>query len=473
MVSVADEMVLSETLSVCPECLRRIRGERVQRGDDVYLRKFCPDHGEFSAIIWRGRPSLTTWTRPKTPSYPAAPFTTIDRGCPFDCGLCPEHRQHSCTVLLEITSRCDLRCPVCFAGAGAGAAPDPDLPAIERWFRRLLDAGGPFNIQLSGGEPCQRDDLPQIVALGRSLGFSFLQLNTNGVRLARDRDYVKRLVDAGLSSVFLQFDGLREETQVALRGRALSTLKRSAIDQCSDCGLGVVLVPTVVPGVNVDEIGEILRFALQRAPIVRGVHFQPISYFGRYPAAPDDDLRITIPEVIGALEATSRGTISAGNFAPPGCENALCSFHGNFVVMPDGALAPLTAHASGSECCTPRPAAEGAAKSRAFVSRHWAAPPMAGESSPPVQPRAPSIANASFQQSMGGWDTFLERARTHTFCISGMAFQDAWTLDLERLRDCCIHVMSPEGNLVPFCAYNLTSRSGRALYRGNHEQETT
>ena len=205
--SLDGERLLSATESVRPECLARIPARRVLRDGDVYLRKTCPAHGEFQAVVWRGEPVYTSWVRPKIPAYPQQPLTAVEQGCPFDCGLCPEHRQHTCTALLEITQRCDLDCAFCFARSGADAEPDPGIEVVEGWYRRLLDAGGPYNVQLSGGEPCLRDDLPEIVSLGRSLGFGFIQVNTNGLRLARDPDYVQRLRQAGLASVFLQFDG--------------------------------------------------------------------------------------------------------------------------------------------------------------------------------------------------------------------------------------------------------------------------
>jgi uncharacterized radical SAM superfamily Fe-S cluster-containing enzyme len=327
------------------------------------------------------------------------------------------------------------------------------MQTIEQWYRGLLRAGGPFNIQLSGGEPCMRDDLPQIIALGHTLGFSFFQLNTNGLRIARDASYLRRLKEAGLSTVFLQFDGTRDAIYETLRGRALFAQKQAAIERCTEQQIGVVLVPTLVPGVNTGDIGDIIRFALPRVPGVRGVHFQPISYFGRYPAPPSDALRITIPEMIRAIEAQTHGAIHAESFTPPGGENALCSFHGNFVLLPDGQLKPLTRHTPAqAECCPPANA--GARKSREFVATHWAAP---GEL---IAPQA-----IGSGPSFGEWDVFLSRAQTHTFCISGMAFQDAWTLDLQRLRDCYIHTASPAGRLVPFCAYNLTDQQGHALYR--------
>jgi uncharacterized radical SAM superfamily Fe-S cluster-containing enzyme len=207
-----------------------------------------------------------------------------------------------------------------------------------------------------------------------------------------------------------------------------------------------------VPGLNTGDIGNIIRFALDHFPGVRGVHFQPVSYFGRYPQSPTDADRITIPEVIHAIERQTRGSIKAGNFTTSGCENALCSLHGNFVVMPDGELRPWTQPTPAS-CCTPQPAEIGAAKTRDFVAKYW--------SSTANLVTLDSIGSSSF----GEWDVFLARTQTHTFCISGMAFQDAWNLDLDRLRDCCIHTVSPDGRLIPFCAYNLTDRNGQSLYR--------
>jgi uncharacterized radical SAM superfamily Fe-S cluster-containing enzyme len=470
--------ILSYTESVCPDCLTRLPALRVLRGEDVYLEKHCPRHGSFSTVIWRGQPDFTSWVRPKTPSFPKNPFTEVKQGCPYDCGLCPDHRQQSCCVLLEVTQRCDLHCPICFADGGknpplpplgkggkhkrsqllsplskGGQGEIPDLPLFEisAWYERLLAAGGPFNVQLSGGEPCLRDDLPEIIRIGRSHGFTFFQLNTNGLRLARDPAYLAELKAAGLSTVFLQFDGTDDAIYRSLRGRDLLAQKMAAIANCAQAGVGVVLVPTLVPGVNVADIGNILRLGLAHMPTVRGVHFQPVSYFGRYPESPTNEARITIPEVIQAIAAQTGGLIAAASFCPPGGENAACSFHGNFVLMPDGALKALTRHKA-EYCCQPVEAAQGASRSREFVAEHWSAPTPAPISGGP---------------SLGEWDVFLERKHTHTFCISGMAFQDAWTLDLERLRDCYIHTASPDGRLVPFCAYNLTDRDGRSLYRKN------
>jgi 7,8-dihydro-6-hydroxymethylpterin dimethyltransferase len=457
-----------QTESLCPICLRRLSARRVHQDGTVYLVKHCPAHGEFRAPVWRGAPAFNQWQRPKIPTRPPAVFTEVEKGCPFDCGLCDDHRQRSCTVIIEVTQRCDLGCPVCFAAAPA-RAPDPSPEVIGGLLRRAREAGPGSNIQLSGGEPTLREDLPDIVALGRKIGFEFIQLNTNGLRLGRDRAYVKALQQAGLASVFLQFDGTEEGIYQRLRGRALIREKIAAVEACAEHNIGVVLVPTLVPGVNVHNIGAILQAALDWVPTVRGVHFQPISYLGRYPAPPDDASRITLPEVLCAIEGQSHGRIQTSHFGPPGCENALCSFHGKFMLLPDGKVMPLKSEGRGACCAAPIKADVGAAKAIAAVARQWAGRESAtveAGAAPGCQCKEPGNGPAdSVTIAPMSLDAFIQRARTHTFSISAMAFQDVWNIALDRVRDCCIHVMAPDGRLIPFCLYNLTAVDGQRLYR--------
>jgi 7,8-dihydro-6-hydroxymethylpterin dimethyltransferase len=452
------ESVLSTTQSVCPVCLRRVAAQRIVRDDDLYLVKTCPDHGRFDTVIRRGDLQTISIIPERTPAFPENPFTAVDQGCPYDCGLCPEHRQQPCCVLFELTQRCDLSCPVCYASASDGKNnSDPNLETVSGWYDLLLSAGGPFNIQLSGGEPCMRDDLPEIISLGKQKGFTFFQLNTNGLRIARDKAYLSRLKEAGLSTVYLQFDGTSDTILKEIRGREILSQKIAAIQNCCDLNIGVVLVPTIKPGVNDKDIGNILRFALQYHPVVRGVHFQPISYFGRYPQNPADSDRITLPEIINAMQDQTGSLIQSSWFTPSGGPNRYCSFNGNFVVMEDGTLKPIIKKQSQSCCCAPQDAAKERVKAQAFVARNWKAPES-------IEPTENPVVSTSF----GGWDAFLARAKTHLFAISGMAFQDGWTMDLDRLHDCYIMVVSPDNRLIPFCAYNLTDTAGNSFYRSRH-----
>lgn len=457
-----DRQLLAHTESVCPVCLQRVAAQRVAEGDSVYLLKECARHGPFKTVIWRGLDSYWRWGRRGSRAAPP-PFseTRVERGCPHDCGLCPEHRQHSCCVLLEVTRRCNLKCPLCFACATTDCG-DPPFDEIERWLSLLKAHGSELNIQLSGGEPTVRDDLPQIVERCRSRGFPFVQVNTNGLRLAKEDGYARRLADAGLDCVFLQFDGVSDAVYQKIRGARLLKIKRQAIARCADAGLGVVLVPTLVPGVNVGQIGAIVDFALARVPFVRAVHFQPVSYFGRYPEVPADDDRVTLPEVMEQLEAQTGGRVRAADFAPGSAENAYCSFTAKYFVGSDGALRPFAAtddHAPGAGAAKPAcgcgvAARDDAARARRFVAAHW------------IAPATTAGADSADCCDVASFDAFLAERR-HSFCLSAMAFQDAWTLDLERLRECFVHVVSPDQRIVPFCAYNLTAMSGESLYRAS------
>ncbi|MGI6012114.1 MAG: radical SAM (seleno)protein TrsS [Ruminococcus sp.] len=452
--------ICGETKSVCPVCLRKIPARNVKYKEEVYMEKKCPDHGFFRTLIWEGAPDYESWRQERRKETPVNPEREKRKGCPYDCGLCPDHRQKTCCVLLEVTGRCNLGCPVCFASSEASVSEDPSLEEIGHWYDMLMEKGGPFNIQLSGGEPTMREDLGQIIEMGREKGFSFFQLNTNGIRLAGDREYGKKLASAGLNCVFLQFDGFREETYRMLRGRMLLEEKKQVIDVCKELGIGVVLVPTLAKGVNTEEVGDILRFALENMPVVRGVHFQPLSYFGRYDGH-DPMRRYTLPRLLRDIERQTQGRMRAEDFRAGNAENPYCSFSGNFVQMGDGTLrswgSKSTCGCGGEKNALP----DASLRARKFVARRWSA----------GRPEVKSVQSVKGCCSTGSLDEFLERVENHSLAVSCMTFMDAWNLDLERLKECYIHVVEQrEGrNLIPFCAYNLTGAGGETLYRGKRQ----
>ena len=439
-------MILKTTKSVCPHCLRVLDAVLEEQGDGIYMQKTCPEHGSFRVLVWAGdADSWRNWDTANARIDRLKNVKAEDRGCPLDCGLCEAHERSGCCVLLELTKRCNLRCPVCFASAG-DSGEDPDLENIGRQMDWLMAHGGPYNLQLSGGEPTMRDDLPEIIRMGLSKGFTFFQLNTNGLRLAAQKDYARELKEAGLSTVFLQFDGLKDKVYETLRGKPLLLRKLAAIRRCAEAGLGVVLVPTLAPGVNDGEISSILRFAEEHMPAVRGVHFQPISYFGRCALSPEEK-RITIPWLLEELEKQTGGRMKAKDFTGGGAENAYCSFHASYMKLPSGALKPLKKR--GDSCCCGTTSAQ----SRTSVARQWSGAKLRVKS---------EDGSASEPQ---GFEDFLAEAHNNTLAISGMLFQDAWNLDLDRLRRCYICESDPRYGMVPFCAYNLTSAEGKTLYR--------
>ena len=407
------------TKSVCPVCFRTIAARIVRRGGDRYMKKTCPEHGDFSCVIWRGEPAMETWGAYNPPS-------PVPECCPESCGLCAEHLRDTCCILVEVTHRCDLGCPFCFADAGS-ADSEPTVEQLGEVFRRLVADGRSF-IQLSGGEPAVRDDLPEIIAAARAAGASSIQLNSNGVRLAADPDFARRCAEAGLDFVFMQFDGVTDDVYEKLRGRPLLKEKLRAIEVCDSLGVGVTLVPTVVPRVNDGQIGDIIRFGLSRSPAVRGVHFQPVSWFGRVPHAPSDCDRITLPEILRAITEQTDGLIKLSDLAPSSCDHPRCGFHGDFVAMPDGVLA--LSRADGCCCGT----GNAALKNRRFVARRWKRTDTGAEPGTDMTDMA----------------TFLARVRRNGFTVTGMAFQDAMNIDLERVRTCSLHVWD-DGRIVPFC----------------------
>lgn len=541
-------MILRRTQSLCPVCLRRVDAVYARRDPGcVELRKTCPDHGAFSVPVWQipradsagvlpldVMPDFESWSRPKSPSYPLHPRTALDQGCPFDCGLCPAHAQHTCTGLVEVTMRCNMACPVCYAGAGAGAgaeggvgacgvgsgagnragngvesgarsgagngagngaeaAPlggllaDPDLACLAAQMDALKTASGPCNVQISGGEPTVRQDLPAIIALARERAFGLVQVNTNGLRLAQEEGYAQSLRQAGLDSVYLQWDGVSETTFMTLRGRPCLDFKHRAVAACARAGLGVVLVATLVRGVNDGELGDLLRLALRLGPVVRGLHMQPAAFFGRYPWQLEEAPRLTLPEVMACLTEQAPELVRHGHFHPPGCENELCSFSAVYQRVDAASAANPSlqwlAH-DGQPCCSSRPlsaaeatmgaapvppaAQEGARKAKQFVALHWRGGNTAHAQAATVMDQASESCCAKpgpAPAHQDGFSRFLSGAGAgQRFTLSAMAFQDALSLDLERVRGCCIHVLRRDGRMIPFCLHNLTARDGTRLY---------
>ncbi len=443
-------MVLGKTKSLCPICLVVTEAEIVSEGDCVYLKKDCPRHGRFDTVIWRGgADSYSSWGKnSQSGGGPEKILTEVAKGCPYDCGPCAAHTEGVCLALIEVTARCNLACPVCFASSGGKNGEEPGLDIIERRYRTILECCGPAPVQLSGGEPTVREDLPDIVALGRDLGFDMIQINTNGVRLAEDWAYLERLRMYGTKVLYLQFDGVTDDVYVAIRGTPLIDTKIKVLENCSKAGLGVVLVPTLIPGVNDTQIGAIVRFAKQWMPVVRGVHFQPVSYFGRYPSSPDDKDRITIPEVLAALEIQTAGEIRALDFKPRISKDGHCAFAGFFVLGDRNLFTPVANASERTNALKPAPAV------RAFLGKYWSPAPTGSSPQPCSCTGAP-------QESLS--DDLLNWVQTRSLTISGMPFQDVWNIDLQRLSGCCIYVATEE-RLVPFCAYYLTSASGARLY---------
>ena len=419
---------------------------------EVFVIKECPEHGSFKTITWRGEPSYESWSVGVFAPGPRVRLSQSINGCPNDCGICPEHKAQSCTILMEVTDRCNLRCPMCFASSSRSGESEPSIDDIRDMLQTVLDTADGCPLQLSGGEPTLREDLPDIISMAKQMGFPHVQVNTHGLRLADDVEYLKRLRDSGVDLIYLQFDGTTDEVYQRIRGASLFEQKVKTIENCMQEKVGVQLVPTIIPGVNDHQIGDIVRFAVKYIPVVKGVHFQPVSYFGRYPVAPTDDDRITSPDVIRLLETQTDGEIKANNFLPRRRHDSHCGFSGFFVLKEDGKLMATTVFRP------QQPASVDCKETLRQPSEHVRK--FITDKSKYIEPNPELLA----QQKEGSLQRFLERAKTHFLSISGMPFQDAWTVDLERLQGCCIHVITREKKLVPFCAYYITNDDGERLH---------
>ena len=447
--------LIRKTRSLCPLCLKNLPA-LLRRGEDgvIRLEKTCPEHGSFRVPVWAGRMDFDAWTRG---AEPLPEGTGLH--CPGNCGICPEHESGACCVLLEVTNHCDLRCRYCFANGGSSDH-DPSGEELRTAIREIVCRCGSPLLQFSGGEPTLRGDLPDLVRFAKEAGCSYTQLNTNGLRLEDDPAYAEALAEAGLGIVFLQFDGTEDHIYKSLRGRPLLETKLAAIRVCKELGMGVTLVPTVVPGVNDKNLGEILRLAASLAPAVRGVHFQPVSYFGRYPQAPAETDRYTLDMLMADL--AEQGGIPAESFLPSRCDHPLCGFHGRYLIEAGGGLTPLTS-------ITRALWTKGTAKeNRDYIARNWSCriPASGAENECGLQEdpfgSAPSSLREDRMPSPGDppasmdFDTFLARVRRGSLTLSAMAFQDAMNLNVERLHRCSLMVWD-NGKIKPFCAKYLSA----------------
>ena len=248
---IATQDIIRKTASVCPTCLVQIPATVYQKADaEVYMHKECPEHGAFDVYLWPDAERYKWYAGMSFPPQSRPPQTASEQGCPHDCGLCPGHERSITLPEVEVTWRCNISCPVCFMFDG-DIPPDPSLEELRRTFETIHRFDGQnLPIQLTGGEPTVRGDLAQVIALARETGFEAVELNTNGLVIGRDIDYLRELKNAGLTNVYLQLDGLNPATTVQLRGRDLFADKMRAIENCRAERIPVILSVAIVKGIN-------------------------------------------------------------------------------------------------------------------------------------------------------------------------------------------------------------------------------
>lgn len=466
--------------SICPVCLQRVWAHVFQKGNVVMISKSCPDHGEFQDVYWSDADLYRKFQRFQTLGSGLQSPARRGGGCPFNCGICEDHLTSTLLANIDLTSRCNLTCPVCFADSGKEGSYEPSVEQIMRMLQILRDER-PVPcpaVQFSGGEPTLREDLPMIISMAKEMGFSQIQIATNGIKLATDDVLCERLRRAGLDTVYLQFDGLKPETHIAARGKNLLSIKERAIVECRKAGMkSVVLVPTVAKGVNDHELGDIVRFAAKNIDLVKGVNFQPVSFAGRIVEWELRKRRITIPDILNILDIETGGQVTKDDFYPVpfvapisrlierdrGSKEPVFTIHpccgaGTYVYYNGRDLIPLTRFIDVEGLLEKVGEAAGMLNDGSRLSRLKAHGILLKELPGFIdEARAPPELNVTrllISVLRNGTKDSLREFHNKTLFLGIMHFQDLYNIDLERVRSCGIHYIVPDGRIIPFCAYN-------------------
>ncbi len=459
------------TRSICPECKRVIDAHILLRDNKVFMRKRCPAHGQFEALVFGDAELYTQIARYNKPGTLPLEFATEVRdGCPLDCGLCPDHQQHACLALIEVNNACNLDCPLCFANAGTHLAHtgfELTFEQVNFMLDRFIAAeGNPEVVQFSGGEPSLHPQILDFIELAQQKGISYVMLNTNGIRIARDDKFL-----AGLQRlkphIYLQFDGFEAETNRIIRGKAnLIEDRLRALDRLAEADVRAVLVGAIERGVNEHEVGRIVEFGL-RHPAVFGVNFQPAFRAQRH--IPGDPLtRLTIPDIVKALEAQTAGLFKLSDFVPVPCCMPTCNFV-TYAMLDGDAVTPITRVLDvdqyldyiknrtmpglnddllhGLERLWSSSAQVGSDRAAAEIAS-FALPAL-----PESRTRSAERCSACHAHLPLSAHAPRDLAR-HVFMLNVRDFMDPWTFNVKNVMKCCLEFLTPDGRMIPFCAYN-------------------
>jgi uncharacterized radical SAM superfamily Fe-S cluster-containing enzyme len=467
---------IKTTRSICPECLKALDATIYEDGGKVFIKKTCPEHGLFNELYWSDYDQYVRAEKFRFDGEGMAnPRTEKKGGCPLDCGICPEHKSHTALAIIDVTNRCNLTCPVCFANAAAaGYVYEPTKEQIYGMLENLR-ANKPVPataLQFSGGEPTIRKELPDFIRKAKELGFSHVEVNTNGLRISQSVEYAKELKAAGLSTVYLQFDGLTSDVYKFIRGVDLLNIKMKAIENLRAAGItSIVLVVTLVKGVNDKQLGDIINFAVKNFDVVRCINVQPVSLCGRLPAQDREKMRITIPDFMKNVEEQTNGTIKVSDFYPvptvapvakavgalkdrryieftahPHCGMA------TYLLVENGKIIPITQLANVDKFVeTMNKVYELASKGNKTEAKLRLAGAVRYVKFGFLRKYVLGVLVKGDYKSLGD----LQRK---SILLASMHFMDPYNFDLERVERCLIHYAVPDGRIIPFCTMNSIHR---------------
>ena len=488
-----------KTTSLCPECpgARLIEAMIVEENGMAIMKKTCPEHGEFKDVIQRDvniYKKLSEW------AYDGIGVTNPAlqcKGCPESCGLCDIHLSHTALALIDLTNRCNLKCPICFANANsAGYIYEPNMDQIRFMLQTLRDEKPvpATAVQFSGGEPTIYPRFLDVLRMAKEMGFAQIQIASNGIRLAEEPGFATACEEAGLHTVYLQFDGMKPENYIRARGRNLLDIKIKAVQNCENAKptpLAVVLVPTLVMGINDDQCGPILDFAIKHRKAVRGVNYQPVALTGRISKEEVEKGRFTIADLMIKLEEQT-GYIKRDDFYPvtfvtpisqlisvlkgekqltftnhPQCGAAtfliiddenqphpitrFVDVEGLFTEMLtlaqklDSTLAQTIIKIGKKVTSEKRKKTSFIKNFRKYFGKYILEDKI---------PKGFDVEEFMFNMLNRGDKKSIGDFMWRTMYIGAMHFQDHYDYDIERLMRCDIHYAAPDGRIYPFCAYN-------------------
>ena len=425
----SEKNILHKVQALCPYCMDVLPADvYADENDTVWMSRTCKEHGEIKTYVWPDAKHYE-WLRAmhSTPTAPKVRDAQIVDACCKSCGLCPRHLRRGTLVEIEVTRRCNAKCPVCFMSA--------DFPSDGISFEQIEDlvttletkVGSETGLQITGGEPTVRKDLPEIVAMAKRHGFNGIEINTNGIVMGRSKEYLKKLVDAGITGVYLSFDGVDEKPYEQICGSAAMLQdKLACIQNCREVGIEIILCMTIVKGINDHLVGQVIDFAWKNNDIVLGIALQPAFSSGRF--EPEYYASYTAGDTIFDIEKQTDGRIKVHDIMPLGCSDPLCDTGTFLMLQEDGSYIPATRGLTREE----------------YVKYFDSA-----------SPQGSVLPDILYKKGVN-----LNRG----ISLIIMNYMDAMSATMERMKECSMLVTMKDGRIIPFCSYQMTNAYGERLY---------
>lgn len=453
------------TISLCPTCLKRIEAKIVFENNKVYMLKTCKEHGFHKVLIATDVEYYKNLRNYNKPSETPLKFhNKVEYGCPYDCGLCTDHEQHSCLTLIEITDRCNLSCPTCYAMSSPHYGRHRTLEEVSKMFDVIVASEGePDVVQISGGEPTIHPNFFEIMDLAKTKPIKHLMLNTNGIRIANDEGFAEKLATYMPDfELYLQWDSSRSSVLQALRGKDLTDVRLKAIEKLNRLNLSTTLVVTVQKGLNDSEMGEIIEYALQQ-PCVRGVTFQPVQIAGRFEHNPDDS-RMTLTEVRDGILAQTN-IFKPEDIIPVPCNPDALAM--SYALKIDGQVFPLTRYLNPADLLSND-------SSNTIVYEQ-----DKGLQDQLMQIFSTGISVDKVTENMNQLLCCLPKVSApglnynNLFRIIIMRFIDAYDFDVRAIKKSCVHIVSKDGRIIPFETMNLLYRDDKEAVLNKLKEKST